>query len=58
MHSIVISDAPEDVENRKRYFDMIPTLKALCQKYWNELQADPFTAPTETETLIMQLKNE
>ena len=58
MHSIVISDAPEDVENRKRYFDMIPTLKALCQKYWNELQADPFNAPTETETLIMQLKNE
>ena len=58
MHSIVISDAPEDVENWKRYFDMIPTLKALCQKYWNELQADPFTAPTETETLIMQLKNE
>ena len=58
MRSIVISDAPEDVENWKRYFDMIPTLKALCQKYWNELQADPFTAPTETETLIMQLKNE
>ena len=37
---------------------MIPTLKALCQKYWNELQADPFNAPTETEILIMQLKNE
>lgn len=58
MRSIVISEAPEAIENRQRYFDMIPTLKELCQKYWNELQADPFTAPTETETLIMQLKSE
>ena len=58
MRSIIISDAPEYVENRKRYFDMIPSLKALCQKYWVELQADPFKVPTETETLIMQLNNE
>lgn len=58
MQSIVISGAFEDIEKRHRYFDMIPYLKDLYQKYWDELQADPFACPTEIETKIMQLKNE
>lgn len=58
MRSIVISDVAEDKEKRQRYFDMIPSLNALYEKYWEELQTDPFTYPTRTETLIMQLNNE
>ena len=58
MRSIVISDVAEDKEKRQRYFDMIPSLNALYKNYWEELQTDPFTYPTRTETLIMQLNNE
>lgn len=58
MRSIVVSEAIEDVEKRKRYFDMIPSLNNLYLKYWEELQADPFTYPTATENIIMQLNNE
>lgn len=58
LRSIVISDVPDDVEKRQRYFDMIPSLKNLYRNYWKELQANPFEYPTVTETLIMQLNNE
>lgn len=58
MRSIVISDVAEDRENRQRYFDMIPSLNDLYKKYWEELQADPFSYPTESEILILQLNNE
>lgn len=58
MRSIVISDVAEDKEKRQRYFDMIPSLNALYKKYWKELQADPFSYPTKSEILILQLNNE
>lgn len=58
MRSIVVSETEENAEKRKRYFDMIPFLRDLYQKYWNELQADPFAVPTESENIIMQLKND
>lgn len=58
MRSIVISEVAEDKEKRQRYFDMVPSLNALYKKYWKELQADPFSYPTESEMLILQLNNE
>lgn len=58
MRSIVISEATDEVEKRQRYFDMIPSLKNLYHKYWDELQVNPFACPTESETIIMQLNNE
>lgn len=58
LRSIVFSGVKEDVENRKRFFDIIPSLNILYQKYWDELQANPFTYPTESESQIMQLTNE
>ena len=58
MRSIVISDVAEDKEKRQRYFDMIPSLNAFYKKYWEELQADPFSYPTESEILILHLNNE
>lgn len=58
MRSIVLSDVAEDKEKRQRYFDMIPSLNDLYKKYWEELQADPFSYPTESEMLILQLNNE
>lgn len=58
MRSIVVSEAEEDIEKRHHYFDMIPSLNTLYRKYWDDLLADPFTYPKETETQIMQLSNE
>lgn len=58
MRSIVTSEETDEVEKRQRYFDMIPSLKKLYHKYWNELQVNPFTYPTESERKIMQLNNE
>lgn len=58
MRSIVISEVADEVEKRQRYFDMIPSLKSLYRKYWDELQLNPFVYPTESETIIMQLNNE
>lgn len=55
---IVVSETKEDIEKRHHYFDMIPSLNTLYMKYWDDLQADPFTYPTKSETLIMQLNNE
>ena len=58
MRSIVISETIDDIDKRQRYFDIISSLKNLYRKYWNELQVNPFTYPTESEIIIMQLNNE
>lgn len=58
MRSIVISKTTDEVEKRQRYFDVIPSLKNLYCKYWEELQVNPFAYPTASETIIMQLNNE
>lgn len=57
LNSIVFSKKQKDVENRHRYFDMIPQLKKLLNDYWIDLQKNPFGYPTLTEQIIMQLKD-
>ena len=39
-----------------RYFEMIPYLQKLLNDYWEELQRNPFTTPTETEKLINKMQ--
>lgn len=54
----VISDYREDVEKSaeyQRYFEVIPFLKDLLEKYWKELEEDPLKTRTEAEEKINQL---
>ena len=54
----VISDYREYVEKSaeyQRYFEVIPFLKDLLEKYWKELEEDPLKTRTEAEEKINQL---
>lgn len=51
-------ESPERFKKHKRYFDVIPYLKKLLINYWEEINANPFTFPTETEQIIIDTKIE
>ena len=54
----VVSDYRNEVERSEkyqRYFEEIPFLKELLNKYWKELEEDPLKVRTETEEKINKL---
>lgn len=54
----VISDYRKEVEKSpkyQRYFEVIPFLKDLLKKYWEELEEDPLKTLTKAEEKINQL---
>lgn len=54
----VINHYRQDVEKSakyQRYFEVIPFLKELLNKYWKELEEDPLKVRTEAEEKINQL---
>ena len=54
----VISDYRKEVEKSpkyQRYFEVIPFLKDLLKKYWEELEEDPLKTLTEAEKKIDKL---
>lgn len=52
---IVPEEGSEEARIYERYFKMIPYLEKLLRKYWDELKANPFDAPTKTERIITDL---
>lgn len=54
----VISEYRKEVEESakyQRYFEVIPFLKKLLEKYWKELEKDPLKTRTEAEEKIDKL---
>lgn len=54
----VISEYRKEVEESakyQRYFEIIPFLKKLLEKYWKELEKDPLKTRTEAEEKIDKL---
>lgn len=52
MKEILFAEDEETVKIRNRYFNMIPYIESLLQRYWSELQQSPFDPPTEAESEI------
>lgn len=49
----ILPEAGSEIESKhQRYFNRVPYLSNKLRDYWNELQADPYTVPTNTEKEI------
>ena len=51
-HYIILGENKDLELVYSRYFNLIPFLDKLVRRYWKELKANPFEAPTQTEQLI------
>lgn len=55
---VIPETGTERSKQHQRYFDMVPYLNNLLQKYWSEVKKNPFAVPTRTEEEILNMSVE